>query len=99
MERIFCERLKELRGGMSQRDFAIKIGANQQTYSNWEAGRKDPASSVLPSIATTMGVSIDWLLGLSDRRELGGEAAPILPRAAPAAAWRIIVVKIIISII
>ena len=72
--KVFVERLRELRNGMSQCEFANKIGAKQTSYSSWERGIKEPGISVLTEIASTFGVSTDWLLGLSDSR--GGSSAP-----------------------
>ena len=69
MKNILADRLRELRGSMSQSDFALKIGVKQTSYSSWERGVKDPAAQTLAQIASTFGVSADWLLGLSDERE------------------------------
>ena len=65
MSDILSARLRELRGSMSQQDFANKIGVKQTSYSSWERGVKDPAASTIATIASTFGVSSDWLLGLS----------------------------------
>ena len=62
-------RLRELRGSTSQTDFANKIGVKQTSYSSWERGVKDPAAQTVAAIASTFGVSADWLLGLTDCRE------------------------------
>lgn len=67
MKIILPERLRALRGTMSQSDFATKIGVKQTSYSSWERGIKDPAAQTVAQIANTFGVSADWLLGLSDR--------------------------------
>ena len=64
MRNILSERLRELRGNMSQCDFANKIGIKQTSYSSWERGAKEPLASTIRQIASTMGVSSDWLLGL-----------------------------------
>lgn len=68
MTKPFVERLKELRGSLSQSEFANKIGTKQTTYSSWERGIKEPGISSIISISNTFGVSTDWLLGLSDVR-------------------------------
>lgn len=62
---------------MSQSDFALKIGVKQTSYSSWERGIKDPLAQTLAQIANTLGVSADWLLGLSDERDAAQVAAPI----------------------
>jgi len=71
-------RLRELRGATSQCDFANKIGVKQTSYSSWERGIKDPAAQTVALIASTFGVSSDWLLGLSDDRN-GKSNAPVTP--------------------
>jgi transcriptional regulator with XRE-family HTH domain len=50
---------------MSQSDFAAKIGIKQTSYSSWERGIKDPSAQTVALIASTFGVSSDWLLGLA----------------------------------
>lgn len=66
MKNILPDRLRVLRGSSSQSDFADKIGVKQTSYSSWERGIKDPAAQTVAQIASTFGVSADWLLGLSD---------------------------------
>ena len=66
MKNVLSDRLRALRGAMSQSDFAAKIGVKQTSYSSWERGIKDPAAQTVAQIANTFGVSADWLLGLSD---------------------------------
>ena len=66
---------------MSQSDFANKIGVKQTSYSSWERGVKDPAASTIATIASTFGVSSDWLLGLS---EAGGGTTTVSAGAGAA---------------
>ncbi len=68
MKKVFCQRLRELRGDLSQGQYADKIGSKQTTLSSWERGFREPNLDGLVLIATTSGVSCDWLLGLSDVR-------------------------------
>lgn len=85
MAKPFVERLKGLRGSLSQSEFANKIGTKQTTYSSWERGIKEPGISSIISISNTFGVSTDWLLGLSDardRREAPSRAATADPTVA-----------------
>ena len=77
MSMRFARRLRELRGTMSQEDFAVRIGVKQTSYSSWERGIKEPSISVLYGISSTLGVSADWLLGLSDDRGDSQSAAPM----------------------
>lgn len=77
-ENLFQFRLRELRGNLSQEDFANIIGTKQTTLSNWERGFREPNFSGLALISTSCEVSADWLLGLSDERggvsSVGGDA-------------------------
>lgn len=68
MKKSFGERLRELRGELSQCDFAKKLGVPQTSYSGWESDAKAPAAPVVAQIANAIGVSADWMLGLSDIR-------------------------------
>ena len=75
---LFTKRLRELRGNLSQDDFALKIGTKQTTLSNWERGFREPNFNGLILISTSCEVSADWLLGLTDDRVVasgfGGDA-------------------------
>ena len=68
MEYKFCERLKELRQerGIGQVELATRIGVSKGIISMWEHGLREPALSNLVSIARFFGVSIDYLVGLSE---------------------------------
>ena len=66
MRKNFCKRLRELRGDLSQEQFACKIGSKQTTLSSWERGFREPNLDGIALLATTCVVSVDWLLGLSD---------------------------------
>jgi transcriptional regulator with XRE-family HTH domain len=68
----FSSRLKELRNSGSQSHFSQMLGVSQQKYSRWETGRFEPSISEILTICKTMGVTSDWLLGLSDERSGGG---------------------------
>ncbi len=62
-------RLKQFRSelGLSQKDFANSIGLNLSTYNNYETGAREPNSDFWIAISKKYGVSIDFLLGLSNR--------------------------------
>lgn len=68
MEIILGERLKELRAdhGMTQRELAQKLGINSVTYLHYEKGQREPPLSLLADMAKCFGVSVDYLLGLTD---------------------------------
>ena len=63
----FSARLKEAREdtGMDRKTFAERLGEFQATYSAWENGSL-PGSSRIPKVALALGVSTDYLFGLTD---------------------------------
>ncbi len=63
----FSEKLESLRGDLTQREFAKRLGIPLTTYTNWVAGIRSPSAEAVMSICTQMGVSADWLLGLTDK--------------------------------
>lgn len=67
---IFATRLKQLREdmGLTQKDFADKVGFTQATLSAYENNPKNPSLSILINIAKKCNVSLDWLCGLSDKK-------------------------------
>ena len=73
-EKIFLERLNELRGNRSVVGFARDCGIPQQTMSAYCKGERVPGAEALCQIASTNVVSADWLLGFTDSRT--GTCAP-----------------------
>ena len=57
------DRFKELRTylGLTQQEFAERIGIKQSTYSKYEIGRNAPIDSVFTLICREFGVSEEWL--------------------------------------
>lgn len=68
--RDFPERLRNLRikNVLSQSDVARKIGVSTSTYSAYESGNRAPDQKTLKSISNIFDVSIDYLLGSTDKR-------------------------------
>ena len=66
----FSERLKNLRKevGLTQVDVAGKLGFSQQAYASWERGVKKPTQENLVKIAQILNVSVDYLVGNSEKR-------------------------------
>lgn len=67
-EKKIKERLCELIGTMSNRDFAKKCGSNETNIRNYRAGRRLPTVKNLAEIAAANGVSIAWLIGETDEK-------------------------------
>lgn len=75
----YNNRLSELRGRMSQREFAEKIGLSQQNYGKYEQGKQKLNSELITTICKTFGCTAEWLLGLDDE---GGPDTRSLPKGA-----------------
>lgn len=65
---IFQERFKELRGKMTQGQFAEKLGISRPTVGLYESGARIPDAEVLRDIADKCQVSSDYLLGLTNEK-------------------------------
>lgn len=65
------ERLKQAREakGLSQSECARRTGASQAAYSYYEQGLRTPSSQMLIRIADLLDVSLDWLVGRSDKEK------------------------------
>ena len=61
-------RIKELRKsrGISQVRMAIDLNTTQNTISRYENGEREPGIKELIAISNYFGVSVDYLLGLTD---------------------------------
>lgn len=67
----YLSRLKELRQskGITQKELARELGyANQQSIANYENGGREPRLQTLIKLADYFNVSIDYLVGRSDKR-------------------------------
>jgi len=61
LKRKLPERLAQIRGDRSQRQFARDLGVFQQNVNRYENGTT-PHTDFLITLATKESVSIDWLL-------------------------------------
>lgn len=61
-------RIKKLREqkNLSQLALGMKVGCSQNTISKIEKGECDPKASILIEMSKVFGVSVDYILGLSD---------------------------------
>ena len=57
------ERIKELRKylGLTQQEFADRIGIKRNSIANYEIGRNDPVESIVHLIVREFNVSEQWL--------------------------------------
>lgn len=60
------DRLRSLRErmGLNQGEAAKKMGIVRTTYSNYEAGNREPDNETLIKMAKFFDVSVDYLLGI-----------------------------------
>ena len=68
----FAERLKELRtqNKLKQREIADICGVKIRTYQDYEYGKCYPTALGLVFLADYFNVSLDYLMGRTDRREV-----------------------------
>ena len=68
MKIILGQRLKELREemGLTQKQLSEKLQMNSVTYLHYEKGQREPPLSLLADMSKFFGVSVDFLLGLTD---------------------------------
>ena len=68
----FADRLKELRRErkLKQRELAEAYGIQIRTYQDYEYGKCYPTALGLVFLADYFGVSLDYLMGRSDCREV-----------------------------
>ncbi len=64
-------RIRDLREDtdMNQTEFAKLLGMSQTGYSKYERGENDIPTEVLIKLAKIHKTSVDYLLGLTDRKE------------------------------
>lgn len=69
------ERIRELREatGLTQVELARKLSVTKQSVSNWENNNIQPSVEMVMALADFFGVSVDYLLGRSDKRQLSAE--------------------------
>jgi len=74
---MIADRLRVLRRelNITKRELVSRLPLNYSTYANYESGHREPSSEVLQLLANHFGVSIDFLLGVSNNRKKADEIA------------------------
>lgn len=54
--------------GLTQKQLAADVGLSELAIQNYESGRRKPAFDALIALADYFDVSLDYLVGRSDRR-------------------------------
>lgn len=72
MRDILADRLKECRKekGYTQDEVAIYCDITEKTYQNYELRTREPKLEILIRIADIFGVSLDYLVGRTDNRQV-----------------------------
>ena len=62
-------RIRDLRedNDLTQKELAKVLNCSQQVYSNYELGQKDIPTAILIKLADYYKVSIDYILGRTDK--------------------------------
>jgi len=66
-----ADRLAEVRGERSQRQFAMDLGVFQQNINRYERG-STPHPDFLITLALNEGISVDWLLFGKGKKKMSG---------------------------
>ena len=63
------KRIRDLRedSDLTQKQMAIILNCSQQVYSNYELGQRDIPTDILIKLSKFHKVSVDYILGLSDK--------------------------------
>lgn len=71
MAKTYVERLRELRedNDLMQKDIAAVLNTTQQVYSRYENGENEMPVRHVITLARFYGVSSDYILGLSDKKQ------------------------------
>ena len=72
MLKILSERLVQCRkeAGLTQAQIAIYADITEKAYQNYEAMRREPRLEILVRVADTLGVSLDYLTGRTDKKKM-----------------------------
>ena len=62
-----------LRSGKKQKDLMNHLNVSQNLLTEWKAGRNKSYKKYIPQIAEYLGVSVDYLLGKTEQKELTAE--------------------------
>lgn len=71
MEWDGAERLQLVLRDRNKRAIARELGLGASTFASYVAGRRTPDPNTLAKLCRHLGLSADWLLGLSDYQDLG----------------------------
>ena len=66
------KRIRDLREDkdLTQRAMAKALSCSQQVYSNYELGQSDIPTDILIKLSAFHGVSVDYILGITDNPKI-----------------------------
>lgn len=72
---IFATRLRQEREelGLMQKEMAQKLNIPSNTYNGYETGKRSPNLEVAKQISDALDISVDYLLGRTNERNLNKE--------------------------
>jgi transcriptional regulator with XRE-family HTH domain len=82
------QRIRYIRGDLTQVELAEAVGIRQAMVSRYEADKETPSPRVLLRMAIYSGKSIEWLLTGKELAELKGKKKPSKKRRAGKSATR-----------
>jgi len=65
---------------LSQEQLAQKIGVSRSTVATYESGSRLPSFDSLIALARVFGVTTDYMLGVSDRKQVFLDVTGLTPR-------------------
>ena len=74
-----AERIKAVRGRLTQAEFADRLGLHKNTLGRYERGESEPDISICANICSVFGVNSQWLLFGSGPMHLDDPAEQLLP--------------------
>ena len=76
--RVLAQRLRMARASsnMTQGEVAKASGISQSALSLYEQGRREPMAMAIKRLSITYGVSMDWLMGLSNEMATSADRQP-----------------------
>lgn len=88
---IFPTRLRHERErlGLMQKEMAQKLDIPPNTYNGYETGKRSPNLEVAKHISDTLDISVDYLLGRTNERNLKKEKTKLDPGIKTIAAHRV----------
>lgn len=72
MRKTLSDRLRKCRkeAGLTQWEIAVYCDISEKAYQNYELMTREPKLEILIKIADRFGVSVDYLTGRTDKKEL-----------------------------